>query len=74
MVYVFDKTGLIAQFDKWQSSKALPPHTIILETGVQWNNWYLNQRFGALSNAMPINLSDVPKEVKTACLIMGISI
>lgn len=72
-VYIFDKTGFLAQFDQWVKSTKLPAQCYVMQVAPKGNAWYFNQRFGALANALPINLSDVPKEVKASCLIMGLS-
>lgn len=73
-IHVFDKTGMINQFDFWSKTLKLPAQCYIRQQALMGCAWYFNQHFGALSQARPINLADIPKEVKAYCLLLGLSL
>jgi hypothetical protein len=71
-VIVFYEGKLYGEYDEWP--KFLPYGAIIREKlGHHWGNksafWY---RVITVSHTSPINLSDIPAEIKMLCLVLNI--
>lgn len=74
-IHVFHKNELWLESEDWRPAAKLPPQSYIRDVdrflGVKW---YLLQQFGTMSNALPINRSDVPDWVRTCCLLMNLPV
>lgn len=76
-VHVFHRNEVWLEKAEWVPTMHLPPQSYIrrMDKGVAtYPLWYLTQHFGMLSNALPINASDVPPWVRTCCLLLNLSV